>query len=65
MSENAISTSRRDFIKSSLLAAGALGWTSTYQTKAAAAPKAPLRLGGPVFEKYTDPDEWVNALKKL
>jgi len=26
---------------------------------------APLRLGGPVFEKYADPQGWVAALKKL
>ncbi len=24
-----------------------------------------MRLGGPVFEHYTTPDEWVNALRKL
>lgn len=24
-----------------------------------------MRLGGPVFEKYTNPDEWVAALKRL
>ncbi len=24
-----------------------------------------VRLGGPVFEKYNSPDEWINALKKL
>jgi sugar phosphate isomerase/epimerase len=24
-----------------------------------------VRLGGPVFEKYNDPDEWVSALKRL
>ncbi len=25
----------------------------------------PLRLGGPVFEKYQDPEGWVKALRKL
>jgi sugar phosphate isomerase/epimerase len=25
----------------------------------------PLRLGGPVFEKYQDPEGWVNALRRL
>jgi sugar phosphate isomerase/epimerase len=24
-----------------------------------------VRLGGPVFEKYTDPDAWISALKRL
>jgi sugar phosphate isomerase/epimerase len=24
-----------------------------------------MRLGGPIFEKYTDPEEWVAALRKL
>jgi len=24
-----------------------------------------VRLGGPVFEKYSDPDEWISALKQL
>ena len=24
-----------------------------------------VRLGGPVFEKYADPDEWIPALKRL
>lgn len=24
-----------------------------------------MRLGGPLFEPYTDPDTWVNGLKRL
>jgi len=59
------STSRRDFIRSSLFAAGALVWTSQSQGRAAQAKPSPLRLGGPTFEKYQDPEGWVQAVKKL
>lgn len=27
--------------------------------------KANIRLGGPVFEKYNEPENWINALQKL
>lgn len=27
--------------------------------------RGPLRLGGPVFEKYQDPEGWVDALRRL
>jgi sugar phosphate isomerase/epimerase len=52
-------------MKSSLLAAGAMAWTSRPQARAAASTSAPLRLGGPVFEKYDNPDGWVKAVKNL
>ena len=56
--------SRRDMMKTSLAAAAVL--TSTSESKAVTKVKnAPVRLGGPVFEKYRDPDVWVAALKKL
>ncbi len=44
-------TSRREFVKSSLFAAGALVWTSQRQVCAAQAKASPLRLGGPTHEK--------------
>jgi len=54
-------------VKSSLLGAAALasgcalkssGTNAKIQTKG-------LRLGGPVFEEYDGPDEWVREMKKL
>jgi len=59
------SVSRRGFLKSSLFAAGALVWASAHQARGAEARAAPLRLGGPTFEKYQDPEGWVKAVKKL
>jgi len=32
---------------------------------AASTTQSKVRLGGPVFEKYNSPEEWVTALKKL
>jgi sugar phosphate isomerase/epimerase len=56
--------SRRDMMKTSLAAAAVL--TSTSAVKAVTkVKKVPVRLGGPVFEKYQDPAGWVAALKKL
>lgn len=59
------STSRRGFMKSSLFAAAALVSTSGYKLPAGQAESRPLRLGGPTFEKYADPEGWVKAVKKL
>lgn len=59
------STSRRDFMKSSLLGAAGLIYASAAELPAAQANSRPLRLGGPTFEKYTDPEAWVKAVKKL
>jgi len=56
--------SRRQMMKESLAAAAVL--TSTSAVKAVTKVKdAPVRLGGPTFEKYEDPAGWVAALKKL
>jgi len=57
--------SRRNLVKTGL-AGGAAVLTGSMAriTKAQTAPHK-LRLGGPVFEKYQDPDQWVQALKKL
>jgi sugar phosphate isomerase/epimerase len=59
------STSRRDFVKKSLVGAALVASTSGFNLSAAQAKTRRLRLGGPVFEKYTDPDGWVRALKVL
>jgi sugar phosphate isomerase/epimerase len=48
-----------------LFAAGALVWTSQHKALAGQAKASPLRLGGPTFEKYQDPEGWVQAVKKL
>jgi len=66
------SISRRDFIKNSLFATTVLASTSTsaYCTSAIKLPAGqtkapPLRIGGPTFEKFQDPDTWVEVLKRL
>lgn len=58
-------TSRRGFLKKSLFAAGTLVWKSQRQVRAAQTKPSALRLGGPTFEKYTDPEGWVKAVKRL
>jgi len=57
--------SRREFIRDSVLGTTIL--TSMAATKLSAAQTAvpPLRLGGPVLEKFDGPDAWVEALRKL
>lgn len=65
-------TSRRSLLKKSFVAAAIV---STGLTKVRGAnpqstirnpqSTAPLHLGGPVFEKYQDPQGWIAAVKKL
>ncbi len=59
--------SRRTFVKSSLLGAAALASGCALESSANKAKigTKPLRLGGPVFEEYDGPDEWVREVKKL
>ena len=59
------STNRRDFLKKSLFGTTVLASTSAIELSAAKTNSPRLRLGGPVFEKYTDPEGWVRAVKKL
>jgi sugar phosphate isomerase/epimerase len=59
------SLSRRDFVKKSLAGAALLASASSIQPRAAQTKTATLRLGGPTFEKYQNPDGWVQAVKKL
>lgn len=57
-------TSRRDFIKGT--AAGAVLLGSGMGALSSAQSKTQLlRLGGPTFEKYNGPDEWVNVVRRL
>jgi len=58
------SLSRREFVKKSLAGAALLASASSIQSRAGQT-KTSLRLGGPTFEKYQDPDGWVQAVKKL
>ena len=56
--------SRRQMMKTSLAAATMLA--SAPVVKAVTkVKKSPVRLGGPVFEKYEDPAGWIAVLKKL
>jgi sugar phosphate isomerase/epimerase len=64
MADNGKLISRRTFTKASVLGAAALV-SSGGRRVAAASAGSGLRLGGPVFEDYDAPDEWVRALKKL
>lgn len=59
--------SRRTFVKSSVLGAAALasGYALESSGSNAKIQTMPLRLGGPVFEEYDGPDEWVRAVKTL
>jgi sugar phosphate isomerase/epimerase len=51
-------------MKQSLAAATVLASSSAVKA-VTKVEKSPVRLGGPVFEKYKDPAAWVAALKKL
>jgi sugar phosphate isomerase/epimerase len=64
MMSNRNSLSRRRFMKKSLVGAALLASAST-NTLTAAQKKTPLRLGGPTFEKYDNPDSWIQVLKRL
>ena len=65
MERNVKSATRRDFIKKSLFGATLMVSTSAIGLSAAQKNIPRLRLGGPVFEKYTDPEGWAKAVKKL
>ena len=65
MMSNNKSLSRRDLVKKSLVGAALLASGSSIQSRAAQTRTAALRLGGPTFEKYRDPDGWIQAVKKL
>jgi len=56
--------SRRDFAKKSFMGVTAM-MTASNVKHVFAKNSYPIRLGGPVFEKYDSPEEWVNAVKAL
>lgn len=56
--------SRRSVLKKSLAGAAVLA-ASAVPTPAGSSQERRLRLGGPVFEKYQDPQGWVEAVKRL
>ena len=60
---NESSMSRRSLLKTSV--AGAAAVAAAMGTSGQAGQSGRLRLGGPVFEKYADPEAWVAALRKL
>ncbi len=55
--------SRRRWLRDTV--AGAAFVAAAGKSTRAAAKSSRLRLGGPVFEKYRDPGEWIDALRKL
>ena len=55
---------RRNFISLSASGIAALSVIPTGLTASTTA-QSKVRLGGPVFEKYNSPEEWIIALKKL
>ena len=57
--------SRRNFIKSSVIGATVLASTSNAKNLFAQTNKLSLRMGGPVFDKYDNPEKWVRILKAL
>jgi len=52
-------------MRKSLFGAAALACASAVELPAGQVESRPLRLGGPTFEKYADPEGWVKAVKKL
>ncbi len=65
MINNTKPISRREFMKGSLGGVALLASAATKRSLAAQRKLPVLRLGGPTFEKYQDPDAWVRVLKKL
>jgi sugar phosphate isomerase/epimerase len=57
--------SRRSFHKKALGVAGLTWVTRRTQGKTIIPQDTSIRLGGPLFDKFNGPDEWIVALKKL
>ena len=55
---------RRNFNKTLLVAAGGIAVHPVWASSARIS-QSNIQLGGPVFDKYKDPDEWIAALQKL
>jgi sugar phosphate isomerase/epimerase len=56
--------SRRRFIKTGVISASALAMGS-FSFRKGSSSNFPIRLGGPVQGKFSDPSEWVRAHKSL
>lgn len=56
---------RRDFTKMSASASAFFAMSSVGGLKARGGKTLKIPLGAPVFEKYEDPEGWINALNKL
>jgi sugar phosphate isomerase/epimerase len=61
--ENSIA--RRDLLKKSLLGAVTLVSASALTLSGEQRKTHPVRLGGPVFGQFDNPDAWVQAVRKL
>ena len=57
--------SRRNFIQFSLVGTASMAASSLIKAKTNTASRNPIRLGGPIFDRYEDPNEWIEAHKKL
>ena len=57
--------SRRKFIKNSIIGATVMASASAIKFASAQAETPKLRLGGPIFEKFEDPEAWIAILKSL
>ncbi|MCC5931302.1 MAG: sugar phosphate isomerase/epimerase [Cyclobacteriaceae bacterium] len=57
--------SRRSFHKKTLGVAGLTWISGRIHGKSIIPQNKSIRLGGPLFDKFNDPDEWIVALKKL
>lgn len=57
--------SRRDFFKKTVVSTTLLASASAIKSSRAGAKNAPLRLGGPIFEKFNGPDAWAQGIKRL
>jgi len=55
---------RRNFNKTLLVVAGGIAVHPVWASSARIS-QSNIQLGGPVFDKYKDPDEWIAALQKL
>jgi sugar phosphate isomerase/epimerase len=58
-------SSRRSFVKTGLAGAAIALTSPIARVTNAQTASHKLRLGGPVFDKYQNPDQWILALKKL
>ena len=56
---------RRDFTKMSAAAAAFIAVSPVHGLNSKKANPAKIPLGGPVFEKYEDPEGWIYALNRL